>query len=74
MKSEKIQEEKKIIREYQINIEDFCKFFPIEGKFQTISIENGNVTRHDDGMMVSHSLNSGQPWIRISTTEVNHLL
>lgn len=68
MISEQIQEEQKIIREYQISYDDFFKFFPIKGDFQTISIEHGSIHRADG--YTSHSLN-GKPWIRISTVEVS---
>lgn len=69
MNSEQIQEETKIIREYQISYEDFFKFFPIKGDFQTISIQYGSIHRTNKGY--SSQTLGGKPWIRIATVEVS---
>ena len=66
MKSEKIQQEHEILREYQISHADFFKFFPIEGDFRAITIETGSVKREKG--LTSVSMN-GKPWIRLTTIE-----
>jgi len=63
-----INEETSKTRHYEINYEDFLKFFKIEGKFRSISVEHGKQQRSKDGSCVSFSLH-GEPWIRLVTVE-----
>ncbi len=63
-----INEETSKTRHYEINFEDFLKFFKIEGEFQSISIEHGKQTRSKDRYVTSFSFD-GKPWIRLVTVE-----
>jgi len=63
-----INEETSKTRHYEINYEDFLKFFKIEGEFQKISVEHGRQNRSADGSGISWSLH-GKPWIRLVTVE-----
>lgn len=67
MPNELINEEQRITRQYEIDFDDFIKFFKIEGEFQKIEIMHTRHRKIADGI-TSIDLNV-KPWIRVITIQ-----
>ena len=68
IKNALINQDSSVIRQYEINFEDFIKFFKIKGDFKSIEVTHGRTTRSKGGGMVTYTM-SGKPWIRLTTEE-----
>lgn len=66
--NKQISEHQKITRHYEIDYEQFLKFFEIKGKFQSVSLMTTKPKKHGVGYWTTDP--QVEPWILITTEEV----
>lgn len=66
--NKQIHESQKITRQYEINYDEFLKFFQVSGEFKKISLMTSRSKKIQPGVY-STELNV-KPWILIETEEI----